>query len=1067
MPRPKTLVRWSVPSLPALLAAALIGPVLVAGSAEQESISRRALAPGSHESQPEPGASARRLMLDADRQFVAAIQRKKRKRRGGVRPMWIWGGQAGERDRYVFRKEFTAPAVERARLRAACDNSMKVYLNGKRVAIGSNWQEPVQADVTSAMRVGKNVFEVEAANSGGAAGFVLQLTLRPKAGRGQSIITDKSWQAAKTRDAKEWKPVVTLGRLGVKPWGDVFATRPKVNLPTVERGVFKTLPGFKAEEIYSVPKPTQGSWVCLTTDNKGRLIASDQGNKGLYRITPPPIGSNAKPKIEKLKVDISSCQGMLFAFGSLYCSVNGGRGSGLYRLTDTNGDDQFDKVEKLKAIRGGGEHGPHALRLTPDGKSLLWVAGNHTKPPENLDASRLPSNWDEDLLLPRQWDARGHARGILAPGGWIAKTDPDGKRFEIVTNGYRNSYDFDLNADGEIFVYDADMEWDMGTPWYRPTRVVHATSGSEFGWRSGTGKWPEYYIDSLPGMVDVGPGSPVGVEFGDGTKFPAKYQKALYILDWTFGTIYAIHITPSGSSYTATKEEFLSRTPLPLTDAVVGKDGALYFTTGGRNADSSLFRVTYVGKESTAPVDAKNTKFADLRAIRRKLEGYHRKGAGSSHLDEIWKHLSHEDRFIRYAARVALENVPFRLWEQRAFGETNPDALLQAAVAYARQGRKSGQPKLLAALERLDVGALSERRQLDLLRAYSLIFIRLGQPDAATKARIAKRLDPFYPRSQAPAWERDALNREYCTVLVYLDSPTVIGKTLKLMKQPDTRKPEDIKQLLARNAQYGGTVARMLANLPEIQNIHYAFALRNMRYGWTLEERKEYFTWLDKALQRSGGASYQGFINNCRNEALANMSPAERKALESSVVFTPPKPADLPKPKGPGRDWTVADLVKLAAGSGLKGRSFENGKRAYAATRCIVCHRFDGNGGATGPDLTNVAGRFSVKDLADSLIDPGKVVSDQYRAHIVVTSAGKSYTGRIATEEDGVLTLLTDPEDIRKVVKIKVSDIEQKTPSKTSMMPKDLLKPLNRDEVLDMLAYLLSRGNPQDPMFRK
>ena len=36
-----------------------------------------------------------------------------------------------------------------------------------------------------------------------------------------------------------------------------------------------------------------------------------------------------------------------------------------------------------------------------------------------------------------------------------------------------------------------------------------------------------------------------------------------------------------------------------------------------------------------------------------------------------------------------------------------------------------------------------------------------------------------------------------------------------------------------------------------------------------------------------------------------------------------------------------------------------------------------------------------------------------------------------------------------------------------SMMPKDLLKTLNEDEVRDLLAYLLSRGNPSDAMFRK
>ena len=83
--------------------------------------------------------------------------------------------------------------------------------------------------------------------------------------------------------------------------------------------------------------------------------------------------------------------------------------------------------------------------------------------------------------------------------------------------------------------------------------------------------------DSLPQLVDVGPGSPVGAGFGYGAKFPAKYQKALYILDWTFGTIYAIHMEANGASYTATKEEFVSRTPLPLTDVVIGSDGARSF----------------------------------------------------------------------------------------------------------------------------------------------------------------------------------------------------------------------------------------------------------------------------------------------------------------------------------------------------------------------------------------------------------------------------------------------------------------------------------------------------------
>ena len=309
--------------------------------------------------------------------------------------------------------------------------------------------------------------------------------------------------------------------------------------------------------------------------------------------------------------------------------------------------------------------------------------------------SRIPSNWGEDLLLPRQWDANGHARGRMAPGGWIAKTDPDSKKIEIFSIGYRNAYRIAFNADGELFAYDADMEWDLGAPWYRPTRVMHAASGSEFGWRSGTGKWPAYYVDSLPPVLNIGPGSPVGMDFGYGAKFPAKYQKALYLLDWTFGTIYALHLEPDGSSYKAVKEEFLSRTPLPLTDIAIGPDGALYFTVGGRGAQSELFRVTYVGKEATDKVDLHDPRNANLRKLRHQLEKYQQPTEDQDKAVEfLYPHLGHGDRFIRYAARVALEHQKPALWQNRLLKEKDAETLITGSVAFARQGDKGLQAHL-------------------------------------------------------------------------------------------------------------------------------------------------------------------------------------------------------------------------------------------------------------------------------------------------------------------------------------------------------------------------------------
>ena len=151
----------------------------------------------------------------------------------------------------------------------------------------------------------------------------------------------------------------------------------------------------------------------------------------------------------------------------------------------------------------------------------------------------------------------------------------------------------------------------------------------------------------------------------------------------------------------------------------------------------------------------------------------------------------------------------------------------------------------------------------------------------------------------------------------------------------------------------------------------------------------------------------------------------------------------------------------------MKGRDFKNGQKMYAAARCVVCHRFGGDGGATGPDLTQAAGRFNFKDVAEAIIDPSKVVSDQYKTTQVETKSGKSYTGRVVSLSNDTITLLIDPEDSTRLVTLKKTDIEEQHLSPISLMPKDLFKQLNENEVLDLMAYLLSRGNPGDAMFRK
>jgi putative heme-binding domain-containing protein len=133
----------------------------------------------------------------------------------------------------------------------------------------------------------------------------------------------------------------------------------------------------------------------------------------------------------------------------------------------------------------------------------------------------------------------------------------------------------------------------------------------------------------------------------------------------------------------------------------------------------------------------------------------------------------------------------------------------------------------------------------------------------------------------------------------------------------------------------------------------------------------------------------------------------------------------------------------------------------------VVCHRFGEDGGATGPDLTQAAGRFQLKDLVEAVVHPSKVVSDQYRASVVQTADGKVVSGRIVSESPESIVVVTDPEDATKFVEIKRDNIEEILPSSESLMPKGLLDQLNEAEVLDLLAYTLSRGNKNDARFKK
>ena len=820
--------------------------------------------------------------------------------------------------------------------------------------------------------------------------------------------------------------------------------------------------GFDAELLYEVPK-SQGSWVAMAFDPKGRLIVSDQDDKGVFRVTLPSGGAGIK--VESLpgfpyepvdwgKRKVGGAYGFVWAFDSLYMANM----RGFYRIRDTDGDDQFDEFTLLKKLDMGYEHSAHSIIPTADGKGLYLVSGNFTRVPKGTTSAQ-PPGWQEDTLHPVIPDPSGHAVGLKPPGGWICRISPDGQDWKMIASGFRNSVDIALNREGELFTYDSDMEFDVGVPWYRPTRINHVTSGAEFGWRANSGVWLDYFADSLGSVLDVGPGSPTAISFGHHSKFPAEFQDKLFICDWTFGTIFTVEMQESGSSYTGTKSEFLHGSPLNIAAMRFGPDGAMYFVTGGRTTASRLYRIRYTGAPTKGTARTL-TANSGLRALRHSLERFHVRGESAEAVSKAWPHLAHTDRNIRYAARIAVENQDVALWREKVFSETTPRAVIYAVIALSRHGEKSLSSPLLDKLGAVPFGSLEKEDQLALLRAYALCFMRMGQPTVEKAGAIIAKLDAHYPSKD------DTVNAELCRVLSALDAPTMVRKTIELMKTTRAETVDYDKAMLGRH-EYGGAILKMMANTPNTRNIHYAYFLRRVRSGWSLDDRKYFFGWLNEALVKDGGRSFAGYIRAIRKDAIAQLETKDVELLTGLLADFPAFDlSKLPKPKGPPTAWTVETAMKLFEAD-LRGRDFENGKKMYSAGFCIACHRFGGEGGHSGPDLGSVGSRYSIRDILVAICEPSASISDQYVASVVKLKDGDTLNGRLIFRNDKEVGVATNPFDMNQVTKAPADQVEGIKHSQVSLMPAELLAGMNRDELMDLMAFLLAGGNSQHKVFTK
>jgi putative heme-binding domain-containing protein len=166
----------------------------------------------------------------------------------------------------------------------------------------------------------------------------------------------------------------------------------------------------------------------------------------------------------------------------------------------------------------------------------------------------------------------------------------------------------------------------------------------------------------------------------------------------------------------------------------------------------------------------------------------------------------------------------------------------------------------------------------------------------------------------------------------------------------------------------------------------------------------------------------------------------------------------------PRTEWKFDDLATSV--EKMEGRSFNHGKQTFTVANCVACHKMNGVGTEVGPDLTKIEAKFATpRELLKKVLEPSHRINEKYQSWVIETQAGKVITGMIVEEKDGKIKVLEDPLAKKAPLVLKEGDIAAKKKSPTSIMPKGLLDTLTREEVLDLMAYLVSRGDPQHPVF--
>lgn len=655
-------------------------------------------------------------------------------------------------------------------------------------------------------------------------------------------------------------------------------------------------------------------------------------------------------------------------------------------------------------------------------------------------------------------------------GGGVVRVRPDGSELEIVARGLRNIYDVSVDSKMNLFTRDNTND---GGGWN--VRFSHIIPMAHYGYPS---LYKNFNDEIMQPLKDYGGGSGTGAAYVQDSRLPEKYQSAVLTCDWGRSAVYFHDVKRKGAIFVDNQETFVTM-PRP-TDADADGLGNIYITSwmgGGFNfKNPEVGFVVQLRKKGLATQPKLNLDKAGDAAL-----------VGHLLAESHAVRMQAQQELLRRDDKAGLGKRVFAIAGDKGAALESRIAALYTYKQLLGAGANAGLVKLVNddAIKPYVLKVLVDRKsELDgvLVGVYEKA---LASDDAQVRLEGLIGLGRLGAKKSAGKVfgllrDRDAAVRHIAVkVLVELNAHEVVIGALKSSDEQTQmsalrvmREMHDAAVVEALSKRLGETDSRSLSQ----ELLTTMIRLYHLEGEWTKgwwgtrpdtsgpyyqREKWEQSEVIEKALvafvNRADWAALEHVhhqlgrhkvklksLDGKMKEVADGKGKKEMQKKDQVVVV----PAAGKVEEGAVGLMKFEEVLK-AVGKG-KG-DVALGKKLFTQQGCAVCHTVSDKETPKGPFLGQVGAKYSREEILQSIIEPGKVVSQGFETTVVKTKDGKEIAGFVSKEAGDEIEM----RDITgKAYQIKKSDIAKREHLPISMMPPGLVSALKPAELRALLSYL-------------